>query len=170
MWNGSRLKPLEPSPVFADDRSSRPVVADTVSQDAPVVLAAFDTGLAANGKLTDTLPVPLTKELLDRGQQRYTIYCSPCHGLTGDGNGMIVQRGFTKPPSYHTDRLRNAPIGHFFDVITHGYGVMYSYNDRVTPADRWAIAAYIRALQRSQNAMPADAPPDAQQQLGATAP
>lgn len=101
---------------------------------------------------------PVTPELLARGQERFTIYCEPCHGATGEGNGMIVQRGFPRPPSYHTQRLRAAPAQHFFDVITKGYGVMYAYADRVAPADRWAITAYIRALQLSHYAALAEVP------------
>lgn len=105
------------------------------------------------------VPVPpVTLALLERGQERYRIYCTPCHSELGDGHGMIVQRGFPPPPSYHIDRLREAPVQYFYDVITNGYGVMYSYAERVQPADRWAIAAYIRALQRSQNAKLADVP------------
>ena len=102
------------------------------------------------------MPFPVTAEVLARGQQRYNIYCSPCHSEVGDGNGMIVQRGYQRPPSYHTERLRKAPIGHFFDVITHGYGKMPDYAAQVEPKDRWAIAAYIRALQLSQGATKAD--------------
>jgi mono/diheme cytochrome c family protein len=102
---------------------------------------------------------PVTLALLERGQERYRIYCTPCHSELGDGRGMIVQRGFPPPPSYHIERLRNAPLQHFYDVITDGHGVMYSYAERVQPADRWAIAAYIRALQRSQNATGADLGP-----------
>jgi len=101
---------------------------------------------------------PVTLALLERGQERYRIYCTPCHSELGDGQGMIVKRGFPAPPSYHIERLREAPAQHFYDVITDGYGVMYSFAERVQPADRWAIAAYIRALQRSQNASLADAP------------
>jgi mono/diheme cytochrome c family protein len=103
-----------------------------------------------------TAPPPVTLALLQRGQERYRIYCTPCHSELGDGNGMIVQRGFPAPPSYHIDRLRAAPTAHFYDVISNGYGVMYSFADRVRPADRWAIAAYVRALQRSQDARPED--------------
>jgi len=114
-------------------------------------------GTIARGQLQnpyaqpDKIPMPITRALLNRGRERYNIYCSPCHDFTGNGNGMIVQRGFLAPPSYHTDRLRNAPDRHFFDVITNGYGAMYSYGDRVPVSDRWAIVAYIRALQLSQN-------------------
>ncbi|MBN9563367.1 MAG: cytochrome c [Alphaproteobacteria bacterium] len=105
-------------------------------------------------------PPPVTLALLERGQERFRIYCTPCHSELGDGHGMIVQRGFPPPPSYHIDRLRAAPVEHFYDVITHGYGAMYSYANRVQPADRWAIAAYIRALQLSQHASIADVPAD----------
>jgi mono/diheme cytochrome c family protein len=102
---------------------------------------------------------------LKRGQERFRIYCTPCHSELGDGQGMIVQRGFPPPPSYHTEALRQAPVQHFFDVITNGHGIMYSYAERVQPADRWAIAAYIRALQRSQNAKVADLPPNDRESL-----
>ena len=157
MWNGSRLKPLEPSPLFADGRSSRNLVPDTVPRTGIVSYTPFNSG-RVNDKPVDTFPVLVTRELVDRGQERFNIYCSPCHGRTGEGNGMIVQRGFPQPPSYHTDRLRKAPVGHFFDVMTNGYGVMYSYSDRVAVPDRWAIAAYIRVLQRSRNATIEDVP------------
>ncbi|HWK49964.1 MAG TPA: cytochrome c [Steroidobacter sp.] len=103
---------------------------------------------------------PVTLALLRRGQERFRIYCTPCHSELGDGHGMIVQRGFLPPPSYHIDRLRQAPPQYFYDVITNGHGAMYSFANRVQPADRWAIVAYIRALQRSQNASIADVPPD----------
>ncbi|MGH6796085.1 MAG: c-type cytochrome [Methylocella sp.] len=107
-------------------------------------------------------PPPVTLALLQRGQERFRIYCTPCHSELGDGHGMIVQRGFPPPPSYHIDRLRQAPVQHFYDVITNGHGAMYSFAERVQPADRWAIAAYIRALQRSQHATAADLPADQQ--------
>ena len=105
-------------------------------------------------------PPPVTEALLERGRQRFDIYCAPCHGRTGEGNGMVVQRGFRKPPSYHEDRLRNAPVGYFFDVMTHGFGAMQDYSAQVPVADRWAIAAYIRALQLSQRATTDDVPAD----------
>ncbi len=110
-------------------------------------------------------PPPLTPALLARGRQRFDIYCAPCHSRAGDGNGVIVQRGFPHPPSYYDDALRNAPNQHFYDVITHGYGLMFSYADRVDPADRWAIVAYIRALQASRSASLADVPADARSAL-----
>ncbi|KAA5613319.1 cytochrome c [Rhodovastum atsumiense] len=121
-------------------------------------------GVVAFGEAPDPVP-PLTPALLRRGQERFHIYCTPCHSELGDGNGMIVQRGFPSPPSYHIDRLRAAPPRHFVDVITNGYGVMYSFAYRVAPADRWAIAAYIKALQRSQHARPEEIPPDQRQAL-----
>jgi mono/diheme cytochrome c family protein len=110
-------------------------------------------------------PPPLTLALLEHGQQRFDIYCAPCHSRTGDGQGMIVQRGFPSPPSYYIDRLRAAPVQHFYDVITNGYGVMYSYADRVAPEDRWAIAAYIRALQATVTKQVTEVPPDKRQSL-----
>jgi mono/diheme cytochrome c family protein len=103
---------------------------------------------------------PVTIALLQRGQERFRIYCTPCHSELGDGQGMVVQRGFPPPPSYHTDRLRQVPVQHFYDVITDGHGAMYSFAAQIKPADRWAIATYIRALQRSQHASLADVPPD----------
>jgi mono/diheme cytochrome c family protein len=116
-------------------------------------------GIVARDEQPPPAPPPITLALLQRGQQRFNIYCSPCHGKTGDGRGMIVERGFPPPPSYMSDRLLDAPAQHFYDVITNGYGIMFSYADRVAPADRWAIAAYIRALQASQHAAVADLSP-----------
>jgi mono/diheme cytochrome c family protein len=110
-------------------------------------------------------PPPVTLALLQRGQQRFDIYCAPCHSRTGDGHGMIVERGFPAPPSYYIDRLRQAPVQHFYDVITNGYGIMFPYAARVAPADRWAIAAYIRALQASASAHLGDVPPAERQSL-----
>jgi cytochrome c len=118
-----------------------------------------------DGKDADTFPFPITANDILRGQQRFNIYCTPCHDYTGSGRGMIVQRGFPQPPSLHIDRLRQAPVGHFFDVMTNGFGNMYSYAARVTPEDRWRIAAYIRALQLSEHATPADVPEDERQKL-----
>jgi mono/diheme cytochrome c family protein len=121
--------------------------------------------IARDQPLKPPSPPPVTMALLERGQQRFNIYCSPCHSRVGDGNGTIVQRGFPRPPSYHSDALRNAPNQLFYDVITDGHGVMFSYADRVEPADRWAIVAYIRALQASANATVADVPPDKHEAL-----
>jgi len=117
------------------------------------------------GALMDKFPFPVTEEVLLRGQERYDIYCAPCHGRTGYGDGMIVRRGFSQPPSYHQARLREAPVGHYFDVITNGFGAMYPYGDRITPEDRWAIIAYIRALQLSQDANINDVPAAERSQL-----
>ncbi len=169
MYNYAKIKPLEPSSVFADARSSRQLVADTVSRSSVIAPTPFTTGFA-DGKPATTFPIPITREVLDRGQQRYSIYCAPCHGSTGYGDGMIVQRGFPAPPSYHIARLINAPVGHFFDVMTNGYGLMYSYADRVSPADRWAIAAYICVLQRSQDATLNDVPPQERARLERSGP
>lgn len=123
---------------------------------------ALPAGVVAQGDLDRAYkashPPPADARVLARGQERYNIYCSPCHGLSGEGNGMVVRRGFPVPPSYHSVRLRAAPAQHFFDVITDGYGVMYSYAARIEPADRWAIVAYVRALQESRNAKLADIP------------
>lgn len=121
--------------------------------------------VARDEPLNPPPPPPVTMALLKRGQQRFDIYCTPCHSKIGDGQGMIVQAGFPAPPSYYIDRLEKAPIEHFYEVITHGYGAMYSYADRVSPADRWAIVAYIRALQASASASIADVPPDQRQVL-----
>lgn len=163
MWVQPKVKPLEASTFYSDKLSARKPVAGTVARGHLNEGAALYTGFV-DGKLVTTLPVALSRELLDRGKERFTIFCSPCHGQLGDGKGMIAERGFNlrkKPASYHTDRLRKMPIGHFFDVITNGYGVMYSYAARVDVQDRWAIAAYIRALQASQDVDPAEIPADA---------
>lgn len=158
MERQSHYRPYDPSPHFVDGTSARPLPTHTVPREQVLGNPAFLTG-RENGRLVDTFPVPLTRELLERGRERFTIYCAVCHGADGYGRGIIVRRGFPAPPTFHDERLRREPLGHFFEVITNGYGVMYSYADRVKPADRWAIIAYIRALQRSQHATPADVPP-----------
>ena len=164
MYNQPRTKPYSETDFFQDGTSARPIPRHTVPYHAALENEAFSTGLT-NGLLVAQLPVKLTPELLERGRERYQIYCAVCHGLTGEGNGEVVQRGFPAPPTYHSDRLRNAPIGHFYDVITNGYGVMYSYAARVEPHDRWAIAAYLRALQLSQHASPDELSPNEQEAL-----
>jgi hypothetical protein len=113
----------------------------------------------------ETIPLAVTREVLERGRNRFNIFCSPCHSQVGDGNGMVIERGFRHPPSFHTDRLRRAPPGHFFDVITNGFGAMPAYGYRVPVRDRWAIIAYVRALQLSQNATLAEVPPDRRREL-----
>ena len=161
-----RYDPLAPSTFFDDGRSARPEVPDTVARGHLRIDQHFYTG-KVNGVPADTFPFPITRDVLARGRARYNIYCTPCHDYTGSGHGMIVQRGFPAPPSYHIDRLRQVPVGHFYDVITNGYGAMYSYAARVPPDDRWAIVAYIRALQMSQHATIDDVPPEEQAKLRA---
>ncbi|RMD94067.1 MAG: cytochrome c [Calditrichaeota bacterium] len=150
MHDQPRYEPLEESTFFADARSSRPLVAGTVPRGHLDLDEHFYTG-KVNGEPVTTFPFEITREVIKRGQERYNIFCSPCHDRVGRGKGMIVRRGLKQPPSFHTIRLREAPVGHFFDVITNGFGVMPSYADKVKPRDRWAIIAYIRALQLSQN-------------------
>jgi hypothetical protein len=158
MYDEPRFEPLEASTFFDDGTSARPLVAGTVARGELRDDEAFYSG-KIDGKYVTELPLELNRELLERGQERFNIYCSPCHGRVGDGNGMIVQRGFRRPPSFvSTDRLLNAPVGHFYDVISNGFGAMPSYASRVDPHDRWAIVAYIRALQRSQNGSVNDVP------------
>ena len=149
MHNQARHEWHEQSDFFADQMSARPPVEGTVAQGQPL---RSDPVMAwRNGeKFADAYPMRIDRVALARGQERYNIYCSMCHGATGYGDGMIVRRGFVKPPSFHDERLRNAAPGYFVEVITHGYGAMYSYNDRVEPEDRWKIAAYIKTLQLSR--------------------
>lgn len=173
MYQQPKDKPQAPSALFANGNSARtpppgsvPMAsgagADSSGGRLGHLASTFTPGRAlpldgngqplVQGGSSYANPLPMTKALLARGQQRYDIYCAPCHGRSGDGAGMIVQRGFPAPPSYHTDRLRSAPDSHFYQVISDGYGVMYPYADRIAPHDRWAIVAYIRALQLSQHA------------------
>src|SRR5947209_7890993 len=159
MYNQPKKKPLAESEFFKDGTSARPIPVNTVARENAVEDVPFSTGLI-NGVYVTQLPTTLTPELLARGRERFDIHCAVCHRATGDGDGMIVERGFPRPPSLHLNRLRNAPIGHFYDVITNGYGVMYAYASRIEPADRWAISAYIRALQLSHNAQASDVPAD----------
>jgi len=149
--------PGDPSSFFPDGRSERPPVAGTVARGQLRTDELLYAG-RTNGAVADIFPFPITSADLSRGRERYNIYCSPCHDYTGSGNGMIVQRGFPSPPSFHIERLRQAPAGHFFEVITNGLGLMYSYASRVSPDDRWRIAAYIRALQLSQHGAMGDVP------------
>ena len=169
MRDDSRLKPLEGSPVFKDGRSSRPLVAGTVPhRPGTPATTEFATGMTADGQPTATLPVPLTPELLEVGRKNFDIYCKMCHGQTGYADGMVVMRGFPQPPSYHIERLRRAPVGHVYDVITNGYGVMYSYADRIpTPEERWAVAAYVKTLQYSQYVPDAELTPEDRNRINA---
>ncbi len=157
MHNQPKFIPLRESEFFADGRSERSLVPGTVARGELHENAAFYNGIVGD-KLVDTLPMPVTQQLLQRGQERFNIYCSPCHSVLGDGDGMVARRGYLRPPSFHDDRLRNAPLGHFFRVMTYGTGAMPDYAQQVSAADRWAIAAYIRALQLSQAAPVADVP------------
>jgi hypothetical protein len=159
MANQPKNRPLSPSEFFPDGRSERPLVENTVAH-----------GSIANDELfvpkdSNAFPLPVNQELLERGEERYKIFCAPCHGLQGDGNGMIAVRGMKHPPTYHQDRLRQAANGYFYDVVTNGFGVMYGYSAQVPPRDRWAIIAYIRALQLSRNAKAADLPAELREKL-----
>jgi mono/diheme cytochrome c family protein len=165
MHDQPRYEPLEPSSFFANDMSSRPLVAGTVARGELNEDQAFLTGRDENGKLLTEVPLELDRAVLERGRERFNIFCSPCHARTGNGDGMIVQRGFRRPPSFHTERLRETRSGHFFDVITKGFASMPSYAVQIEPRDRWAIVAYIRVLQLSQHAKSDDIPPEELSQI-----
>lgn len=164
MANQPRYDPLEPSDFFADGMSARPRIAGTVARGELAIDPVVASG-KMNGQDVDGFPMPVTAQMLNRGEERYNIYCSECHGKAGDGNGMIPSRGYRHPPSFHTELLRTAKTGHFFDVMTNGFGAMPSYAHQVPVNDRWAIVAYIRALQISQNATINDVPADVAQTL-----
>jgi len=165
MHDQPKYIPLRPTSFFADGRSARPLPDNTVARGHLNEDTAYYTGRDAAGKLVAEFPFAVTKQILQRGQNRFNVYCTPCHDSTGSGNGMVTQRGFRHPPSYHIDRLRQIPVGHFYDVITNGLGAMQDYAAQIEPADRWAIAAYIRALQLSQQATIDDVPAEARGQL-----
>ncbi len=167
MHDQPKYIPLRYTTFFGDGRSARPIPAGTVARGHLNADTTFYTGKDADGNYMDAFPFPITREVLQRGQQRYNIYCTPCHDRMGTGNGMVVRRGFRHPPSYHIDRLRQAPNGYIFDVITNGFGAMQDYAAQIAPADRWAIVAYERVLQLSQNATINDVPPEARGQLNA---
>lgn len=166
MQDQPKFIPLRSSTFFADGRSARPLIEGTVARGHLNDDTAFYTGKEPDGKPLDTFPFAVTTDVVERGQDRYNVYCAPCHDRTGSGDGMIVKRGYRKPPSYHIDRLRQAPNGYLYDVITSGFGAMQDYAAQIPPRDRWAIVAYIRALQLSQNASAADVPTEARGQLG----
>ncbi len=151
MHDQPKYKPFRRSEFFADERSARPLVPGTVARGMLREDTAYFTGKVGKDFVTQ-IPVEVTPQLLARGRERFEIFCSPCHGRTGRGDGMVVQRGFKRPPSYHIDRLREVPVGYFYDVISNGFGAMSDYAAQVAPADRWAIAAYIRVLQYSEYA------------------
>jgi mono/diheme cytochrome c family protein len=157
MHDQPKFIPLRESTFFADARSARPLVEGTVARDHLREDPLLYTG-KVNGTDSTEFPFPIDSTLMARGRERFNIYCSPCHGRTGQGDGMVVRRGYRRPPSLHDPRLRDAPVGHFFDVMTNGFGAMPDYAALVQVRDRWAIAAYIRALQLSEHATVADVP------------
>ncbi len=157
MQDEPKFFPQRGTTFYADGRSVRPQVANTVARNQLHEDSYFYTGLV-NGKEGDGMPFPVTMQVLQRGQERFNVYCTPCHSRVGNGEGMIVERGYAKAGDFHSERLRSAPLGHFFHVMTNGYGAMPDYAAQVTPADRWAIVAYIKALQLSQDATRADVP------------
>jgi hypothetical protein len=152
-------RPLSPSDFFTDGRSERPLLENTVARGS---LAEDELAVS---KESNSFPLPVTQELLERGENRYKIFCTPCHGLQGDGNGMVAMRGMKHPPSYHEDRLRQVPNGYLYDVIGNGFGAMLGYSAQIAPRDRWAIVAYVRALQFSRNARLADLPADVREKV-----
>ena len=167
MWRQPKEEPLSISGFYADGAASRPLQAGTIPRDHLRQDEPFFTG-AENGKWIDRLPMPLTKALIDRGEERFNIFCSPCHGRLGNGQGMIAQRGFSirRPVgNYHTPRLRKMPVGYLYDVITNGYGTMYGYASRIEPQDRWAVVAYVRALQLAHDQIPDTIPAAARAEL-----
>ena len=164
MHDQPRAEPFEESDFFGDRRSVRPAVAGTIPRGHLRLDEHFYTG-KIDGALATDFPAPVTIEMLKRGQERYDIFCAPCHSKTGDGLGMIVLRGMKQPESFHSQRLLDVEVGHYFDVVTNGFGNMYSYEDRIDPDDRWAIAAYVRALQMSQGANLSELPESDQQRI-----
>jgi mono/diheme cytochrome c family protein len=159
MANQPRQNPLSPAPFFPDDRSERPIIENTVAR------GSIEQDALSVAKDSNAFPLPLTQELLVRGQDRFNIFCSPCHGIQGDGQGMVTLRGMKHPPTFHQERVRDEPNGYFFDVITNGFGAMNSYSMQLTPHDRWAIVAYVRALQLSRNAHVAELPENLKEKL-----
>jgi cytochrome c553 len=164
MHDAPRYEPLERSTFFVDGQSSRPLVVNTVARGQLREDRHLFEGVV-DGRPAEMFPMEVTAPVLERGRERFNVFCTPCHGRTGSGDGVVVQRGFRKPPSYHEDRLRQAPVGYFFDVMTRGFGAMPDYAAQLPVDDRWAVAAYIRALQLSQHATIADVPPDRRGEL-----
>ena len=164
MQDQPKYKPLGVSRFFADGRMARPIPAGTIARDELNNTDSFHTG-SENGAFLDTIPLKVDSKLLHRGQQRFDIYCSPCHGYTGDGNGMVAQRGLKIPADLHTDRLRSVPPGYIYQVIKNGYGAMGDYGDQIPVNDRWAIVAYVKALQLSRDATVNDVPADQRGEL-----
>jgi mono/diheme cytochrome c family protein len=164
MHDQPKYIPLRESAFFSDARSARALVVGTVARGQLHEDAHLYTG-KINGTDTPMFPFRIDSLVMARGQERFDIYCSPCHGRTGFGDGMVVRRGYRRPPSYHDDRLRKAPVGHFFDVISNGFGAMPDYAAQINVKDRWAIVAYVRALQLSEHATVADVPADQREQM-----
>jgi hypothetical protein len=167
MHDQPKYEPYEKSDFFTDGSAMRPFVEGTVARGLLREPTPFNTGKSGDEYVSE-LPVPLTAELLARGREEFRVFCSPCHGRTGRGDGVIVQRGFKRPISYHVDRLRHSPVGYFFDVITNGYGAMLNYASQIPVEDRWAIVAYVRTLQLSQYAPVTDVPADRHDELEAS--
>ncbi len=167
MHDQAKYEPLERSTFFGDERSARTPVEGTVARGQLREDSHFYEGKIEN-QPAHTFPVDLDEALLKRGQERYNIFCAPCHDKTGGGKGMVVRRGFKAPPEFHIDRLRESPVGYYFDVITNGFGVMSGYAEQIPVADRWAIIAYVRVLQTSQNATLADVPEAQRKELEAS--
>lgn len=165
MDNQQKYMPLEESDFFEDGAAMRPLVPGTVARGELRDDSALYTGKDVHGAFIETIPVPVTLQLLERGRERYDIFCSVCHSRVGDGRGILVTRGYVPPADFHTDRLRELPVGEIFNVITHGIRNMPAYNHQVPVSDRWAVIAYIRALQRSQNATIDDVPADMRQSI-----
>jgi len=166
MFNQPKSNPLRESDFFPDGVASRPIPAHTVVHDGVLHEDWYDTGMAGTN-FVSAFPFAITRAVLERGRQRFEIDCVPCHGLCGDGNGMVVQRGMPAPSPFSIDRLRQAPVGHFVAVMAQGYGIMYPHATQAAAEDRWAIAAYIRVLQLSQHATLADLPLDEAKKLNA---
>ena len=165
MHNQPKYIPLRESDFFGDGRSARPLIEGTVARGHLNDDYALYNGRGADGKFVNEFPFPVTKAVMDRGRQRFNIYCAPCHDQLGNGNGKIVRRGYRHPPSYHIQRLREAPNGYIYDVITSGFGAMPDYAAQIQPADRWAIVAYVRALQLAHNGKIEDVPADKRGEL-----
>lgn len=165
MHNQAKAKTYRESDFFADGVASRPLPAHTLARGELREDAVFYTGLSEAGDLAEVPPMPVTREFLLRGRERYDVFCAPCHGRLGDGHGMIVQRGFKQPVSFQDERLRNSPLGYFVNNMTEGFGQMPSYAAQIPPADRWAIASYVRVLQYAGNAQVADLSPEERSRL-----
>jgi Cytochrome C oxidase, cbb3-type, subunit III len=164
MQDQPKYIPLRPTDFFEDHRSARPLPENTVARGHLNADTEFYTGMQGD-KPVERFPFPITRDVLARGGQRYDIYCAPCHDRLGNGDGMVVRRGYRRPPSYHIDRLRQVPDGYIYDVISNGFGAMPDYAVQILPRDRWAIVAYVRALQLSRQGTPADVPPDRRGEL-----